>query len=424
MKKLMFILVLLLCSVFIIHARQGESLSAEIRTCIDEFSQGYADRFPGLGSKRGAAILEFNENGDEVKRNKLGVLIETYIEEQMENSIVFYLVDRENLDEILKEQSFSLSGLVDEDTGPEIGDISGVAVFLSGEIIKEGPDFKVSIKLTDASTTEVLDTYSFYIPERQMIDASLDLQYSYVAPNGIGFSFGMNYLIIPPPGFNQETILKTVWDLSAKYRISKDFMVEMGVLMPFVSKTDSYYVYPEQFTYGDIQPQLAGSPAAETADLKAAVQSIWISHVDLQYTINFSPEFNIGVKLGWVFCPDTIVRISTNPYYKLESWDSAGTALADAIVQEAGGIDLVFGHMHGGRVEIAPEFFITPRIAINAVAGYILTLPVSVWEVRIGTKHFESADYFGYDPTLMPDGTPWSFDLTSFYGGLSVSVFF
>ena len=422
--KNLFMLIILLLSASVLVAEPDKTLSGQIRYCIDEISYSYAERNPGLVSRQGAAILEIKENGDRVSQNKLGILIETYIEEQMDNSIVFYLVDRKNLDEILQEQSLSLSGLIDEATAPEIGEISGISVFLSGEVIEEGRNFKVSVKLTDASTAEVIDTYSFSIDGKKMIDASLDLQYSYVAENGIGISLGSNYLITQPANFNQQTILQLFNDLSAKYRISKEFMFEVGMWLPMISKTDSYYVHPADFTYGDIQPDLTNPLAADNADQRAVVQSIWLSHVDAQFTFNFSPQFNLGIKLGWIFSPDITVRLSTNPYHLAEAWNTAGTTQTDSIVLEEDEIDLVFNHLHGVRVELAPEFFITPRFAVNAAIGYIYTLPADVFEVRIGTRKFESSGYYGYDPTLMPDGTPWVFDFSAVYGGVSVSVFF
>jgi len=257
-----------------------------------------------------------------------------------------------------------------------------------------------------------------------MIDASLDLQYSYVAPNGLGISVGMNYLILPPTSFTKTTILQLSNDISAKYRISRAFMVEMGVWMPYVSETDCYYIHPEDLTYGDIQEALPGSLGDGEASMQAAVQRISLFHVDAQYTINFSPRFNLGIKLGGVFNGDATVRLSTEPYKLPESWNPDTGNPENTIIKGKDGIDLVFDHQFGARVEVTPEVFITPRLALRAAVGYIWTPPVDIFEVRVGTTHFSADEYFGYDAALMPDGSPWTFDFTSLYGGFSVSVFF
>ncbi|MBN2049315.1 MAG: hypothetical protein JW760_02625 [Spirochaetales bacterium] len=424
MKKTVFLFFFLFFLAAVLPVPAEENLSAKMKKCIDELSYAYAERYPDLVSKQGTAMLEIEETGDTVRKNKLGALIETYIEEQLEKSIIFYPVDRKNLDEILKEQSLSLSGLIDETTGPEIGEISGISAFFSGSVMEEGENIKVSVRLTDASTAEILGTSSFYLPKKEMIDASLDLQYSYVAPNGIGISTGLNYLIIPPSTFTKSTILQLINDISAKYRVSRAFMVEMGVMLPFISLTDNYYEHPTAFSYGDIQDGLPGTLGNETAGMNAAVQSTSFFHVDAQYTITFSPQFNLGAKLGLLFNGNTTVRLSTEPYKLLEGWDPVSGTVADVIVQEKDGIDLVFDHQQGVRIELTPEVFLTPRLALRAAVGYIWTLPAEIFEVRVGTTHYDASEYFGYDAALMPDGSPWTFDFTSLYGGISVSVFF
>ena len=87
---------------------------------------------------------------------------------------IFYLVERDVLEDILKEQKLSLSGLVNEDTGPEIGEISGVSAFISGKIIAQGNDFRISLELIDASTSRVLSTYAFTLEKKSLIKAADD----------------------------------------------------------------------------------------------------------------------------------------------------------------------------------------------------------------------------------------------------------
>jgi len=167
MKKNVFLFFVFFFMTAGLAVQAEENLSTEMKKCIDELSYTYADRYPDLVSRRGAAILEIEENGDAVRKNKLGVLIETYIEEQLEKSILFYPVDRKNFDEILKEQSLSLSGLIDEGTGPEIVEISGISTFFSGVIVEESDSFKVSVKLTDASHRKSWAPLPFTYPRKK-----------------------------------------------------------------------------------------------------------------------------------------------------------------------------------------------------------------------------------------------------------------
>lgn len=117
---------------------------------------------------------------------------------------IFYLVERDVLEDILKEQKLSLSGLVNEDTGPEIGEISGVSAFISGKIIAQGNDFRISLELIDASTSRVLSTYAFTLEKKSLIKAADDYRYSFVAPNGIGLSAGYTFFILDNAIFNNS----------------------------------------------------------------------------------------------------------------------------------------------------------------------------------------------------------------------------
>ncbi len=101
-KTILFALIVLVTQVSL-SAQADKKLTMEIRYCVEDLSSTCAGQYPDLGSRQGAAILPFNENGDRVKKNKLAALVETYLSEQMGNSLAFYLV-RKNLDKILKEQ--------------------------------------------------------------------------------------------------------------------------------------------------------------------------------------------------------------------------------------------------------------------------------------------------------------------------------
>lgn len=420
------IAVILFLIVPLLSAQSEKILTKELRSCIAQFSKTYAEQNPGLATRKGAIILDFTEVGSRAQKNKLGLLVETYLQEQMGNSIIFYLVDRKNLQEILKEQSLSMSGLVKESTAPKIGELSGASVFLSGEVIENGQTFKVSIKLTDASKSEILDTYTFSIPGDEMIDASVNLQYSYVAKNGIGIGYGIRYLITAPENFTKSSIIQMINEIGLKYRVSKSFLVELGVWLPLISKTDSFYDLTEsEVLYGTLQPGLPATLANyKIQRYSCAVQEMFISHLGAQYTLNFSPKFNIGVKAGALFLTDTTVKLRTSLYRKIETLDSSGTNIETRIQLDQEGMDIVFNKTLGGKVEISPEFFITSRFALNLTVGYIMLKSPKIFEIRKGTSDFNEDDYFGFDPTKMPDGTPWTFDYSGLYAGFSMSVFF
>lgn len=424
-KTILFALIVLVTQVSL-SAQSDKKITIEMRYCIDELSRAWAGQHPDLGARQGAAILPFTENGDRVKKNKLAALVETYLSEQMENSLAFFLVDRDNLDKILKEQQMTLSGLVSDSSAPEIGEISGVNAFISGEILEVGQDFKVSVKLTDVSTAEVIDTYTFNIDGDTMIDASVALQYSYVSANGIGVAFSTRYMITLPEEFNDvDPVTRLVFDLGAKYRISRNFLLEMGIWLPPIMAGGVNMYTSGDVSYSAIQTGLPGTLGSDTTTVGASITNFWLSHVDAQYTINFSPRFNLGIRLGFVSFGGTQLKLASHPYYQTTVWNPVTGNPIQVVDMENRDITLDFDATVGGKLEIAPEFFITPRFALSAVIGYILTADAVCSGSHLsGGDTVDPAEYYDYDPSLMPDGTPWVFNFSGLYGGITLSMFF
>ncbi len=111
----------------------------------------------------------------------------------------------------------------------------------------------------------------------------------------------------------------------------------------------------------------------------------------------------------------------------------------------------------GGKFEIRPEFFITPRLAVHAKIGYLLMpkmhvrqihatyadwyfneedrdtntwVPDPAWVPGLGKGEFDwdeqqaSYVYYGFNPLLKPEEGRWILDLSSFYWQIGISVFF
>lgn len=73
----------------------------------------------------------------------------------------FDVIDRQKIDEILEEQEFGRSGLVDENTAVEVGKLLGASMIAFVEIVNKSRDFdayivKVSTKIVDVKTGRIL----------------------------------------------------------------------------------------------------------------------------------------------------------------------------------------------------------------------------------------------------------------------------
>jgi len=79
---------------------------------------------------------------------------------QFVNSKNYTVVDRSNIDTVLKEQNFQLSGHVDDDAIVSIGKFIGATVVITGSISGSGSQKRLVIKAIDVLTSEILSMSS------------------------------------------------------------------------------------------------------------------------------------------------------------------------------------------------------------------------------------------------------------------------
>ena len=448
-KKILLFLLIISCTAFLYAESDSDSgLRVKTAETMREFSKAWLEVYPDPVSKQGVAVLEIENNSEKAKTAKIGELVRAYIEEAMGRSLIFVLTDRENLEKIIEEIKFSASGMVSDSSAVEIGAITGTAALVSGSVSDEGPDFRIQLKLTDIQTGQVLAVYGFSLPQKDLIDASTEYEYGFVAANGIGLSAKPLIYIYGADVFNKAK--PTYIDVTAKYRISREMMVTGGLMINSVGAGENYrwdgdYGGPD-VTYAEAQPNLPFTPSSATIDqITGALTATVIPHLDFQYTVNFAPVFNIGINLGVLSFINPTLEVlyggNTNCLYYsgtgyLESdgtVDPTGTSYYDPLPME-----YVFDTTFGAKIEICPEFFITHRIALTGVIGYLYTFPSALREVRASQGEWAyypeavesgfGADtvekYYGFDPVNAPGGGEWTLDFSGFYWGVAVSVFF
>jgi len=79
---------------------------------------------------------------------------------QFVNSKKYTVVDRNNIDTVLREQNFQLSGYVDDNAIVSIGKFIGAQVVITGSISGTGSQKRMVIKAIDVLTSEILSMVS------------------------------------------------------------------------------------------------------------------------------------------------------------------------------------------------------------------------------------------------------------------------
>ncbi len=101
------------------------------------------------------AISTFNISGQDVPAEYNDLLIDLYTS-ALSQTPGINLVERCNLDKVLKEIEFSLSNLVDSNTALQAGKLMGAAFILNGSLIGFENGFFVSVQVIDNTTGAVI----------------------------------------------------------------------------------------------------------------------------------------------------------------------------------------------------------------------------------------------------------------------------
>ncbi|MFH1673208.1 MAG: FlgO family outer membrane protein [Pseudomonadota bacterium] len=121
---------------------------------INAIASTLADNISTSG-KKSIAVVDFTDLQGNV--TELGrFLSEEFSVALSESGKRFEVVDRSQLNSILKEQQFTLSGLVDPKTVQKIGAIAGVQCLVTGTLTPFGDSIRLSVKVLDTSTARVI----------------------------------------------------------------------------------------------------------------------------------------------------------------------------------------------------------------------------------------------------------------------------
>jgi uncharacterized protein (TIGR02145 family) len=122
----------------------------------------YLSVFLCLGSMaqvKRVAILDFDNISGISKYDGLGKAMSSMLISDIEANVSpkrLQLVERAQIQKILKEQKFQVSGNVDKNTSVKVGKILGVSYLLIGDVYVLNDDLVVNARLTDAETGDIL----------------------------------------------------------------------------------------------------------------------------------------------------------------------------------------------------------------------------------------------------------------------------
>jgi tetratricopeptide (TPR) repeat protein len=103
--------------------------------------------------KTAAAVMDLR--AEEGVSQSVSRTLSDYLRTELVSTDKFVLVTRENMEEVLKEQKFQLSGCTDQECAVEAGKLIGVRKMFTGSIGKVGATYIINLKIIDVESGKI-----------------------------------------------------------------------------------------------------------------------------------------------------------------------------------------------------------------------------------------------------------------------------
>ncbi len=453
MKRILsVILCLLICT-----SLSAAGIEKALRGGIDSLAEQYIEKAGQLYSRQTVTIVGIENLSEAAEANYVGQGLGEILKPIINDSLVFKYVDRRLLGEALQEIELALSDITAE-SRIEVGRIEDVALLLTGSVQEEGGDFLVSLQLVDVETTSLAAAALVRIPRQELIAEGQRIAYEFLVANGIGMSVNItphNSLIVPqepivPVGDDQKHAFAfggvLSYRLSRRWKLALDTSFKMHDLV-YDNRTYSEILNNDTVAFSDAQADydliqndgtliLAGSGAS------AQIANWPISYFLTQQIVSFNPSAGYVLPVTRAFNVSVIAGPVLAYVAYLQNYDAIAvltpTTSIDANAPPAVKFTRRSYRMNyfglGAQLKLEAEYFILPRLALNAGVSYQLLRILPPGEVDayctttgeyIYSEDDRALDALGLNPFLMPDGTSLNEDSYSanyfkIYAGLSL----
>ncbi|MCK6548682.1 CsgG/HfaB family protein [Myxococcota bacterium] len=136
-------------------AQSGGSVTDGSRALAEAITKGF-QRLGRTAAFHRVAVPYFKELGGDTTEHNLGRLVSELIAAELAQRPPFVVVERERLDQVMKEHRLADLGVVDEDTAAKFGRVLGAESLVSGTVAEAGPSYVVTVRQVDVESGKVL----------------------------------------------------------------------------------------------------------------------------------------------------------------------------------------------------------------------------------------------------------------------------
>ena len=101
-------------------------------------------------------IIEFQSLNEEAKKDVMGKVFSEVLTTSFVNSDAFKIIEREQIEKVVKELQLTQSGIIDPSSAKQIGKMVGADAILTGSVIKFGSDMRVDARIIEVESGIIL----------------------------------------------------------------------------------------------------------------------------------------------------------------------------------------------------------------------------------------------------------------------------
>ncbi len=219
---------LIILVTLILPAISSANIRSQINSLTVDVVNQYKIKNVDTSFKKHIAIFNLKEQSSDLSKVKAGATISALITSKLSESVLFILVEREDINKIMKEISLGQTGLVDEKSAPEAGKLLGADYILDGTISELGQDVIVEIRMISTESGEIYASKNLTVPRVEVISESKGYMES-MFQSKYGISINMqNGSLIPNIKYGNSITMPSA---EVGYRLFKHLRLGMGYFM-------------------------------------------------------------------------------------------------------------------------------------------------------------------------------------------------
>lgn len=125
--------------------------------------------------KTRVAVIDFEQKAtQELQGKQAGEIVAEWLVTSLVRTGRFDVVERAQLQKILKEQQLGMTGMISQDTAAKVGELLGVKVIISGSVIQVGNTVEVNARLINVEDGSILKAEKISGPGLEAIERMMD----------------------------------------------------------------------------------------------------------------------------------------------------------------------------------------------------------------------------------------------------------